>query len=214
MRLFKAAITAGLLAFTSSAYAQLGGAPCPLDPTSPIPACAVVTEPGSVTQDKAVEQALTTAGGAGLYQGQAQFLNSMTDTLKGGISDAETYLSYFAGWVDYGPNGAALALQIANGISQTDANTLTVYQSLLADFGNEDNTLNGIESCNQMAGQTQSVLFAIQCNTEAVINNSQHLQLLEFAQIAGGINAVVHGGYEFNVDAQAGAHEETAFTQQ
>ena len=61
--------------------------------------------------------------------------------------------------------------------------------------------------------QAQSVLYALQCTNEAIMNLSQHLQLLEATQLVRGINEVVHHGYELNADAQSGANMQTFLTQ-
>jgi hypothetical protein len=206
-KLIAAGVLLGLMLWAASAHAQLGGTPC--TPTTP---CAVT----ALTPDDYfyyIEQSLITGGGAGLFQGQAPFLNAVIGTLGSGIPDAATYAAYFAGWVDFGPAGALLAATITSKIRQTDLNTLIAYQSLAGDFGAEDGALNQIETCNQVAGQTQSVLYALQCTNEAILNLSQHLQLLEAAQLVRGINEVVHHGYELNADAQSGANMQTFLTQ-
>jgi hypothetical protein len=204
------------LLFAASAHAQFPGGGQP-----------VITIPGSVTSDQPVEQntaniliqdtitatSVSTPSGAGLFQGQAQFLDAMMQTLASGIPDAGTYLSYFAGWVDFGPNAAMIAATLVNKIIQTDVNTLTVYQSIAANFTAEDQTLGAIEACNQAAGAAQSVLFALQCNTESNINIRQGQQMLELLQVVRGINDAVHRGYDMNTDAQAGANTQTFFTQ-
>jgi hypothetical protein len=167
----------------------------------------------AVVSDPPVELSVTIPGGAGLFQDQAPFLDSLMQTLGSGIPDAQTYGTYFAGWVDFGPDAAVVAEGISAAVLQTDLNTLTVYQSLGQDFDAEDAALGSIEACNQAAGQAQSVLYAVQCLNEAIMNLSQHIQLLEVAQLVRGINEVVHRGYDFNADAQSGANMQAWLTQ-
>jgi hypothetical protein len=205
------------LLWTAAAHAQFGS------PT-------VITAPGSVTQDATTEQntapipqilqedttsasSLSTAGGAGYFQPQSPFLNSLMQTLGSGIPNAATYAAYFQGWVDFGANAATLAASIAGAIVQSDENTLTVYQSQAGDFAAEDQVASNVETCNQTAGATQSVLYALQCNTEAQLLVYQQLQLQRQLTITRGINEVVHGAYDFNADAQSGAHMQNWFTQ-
>jgi hypothetical protein len=211
-----------LLSVTSAAHAQIlpgadnvnivGVAPTLIIPVQDQPAEQSLADIDT-KQLPPIVQSVTAAGGAGIFQGQAPFLNQMMQTLASGIPDAATYAAYFAGWVDFGPNAALLAATITNQIIQTDLNTLTVYQSLAADFDAEDGALNQIEACNQAAGAQQSVLYALQCTNEAIINLSQHIQLLELAQLVRGINEVVHRGYGLNADAQSGANMQTWLTQ-
>ena len=208
-------IAAGLLLysvlFATPARAQLAVSDAPVEASTAD--MDTVQEPGILAQDTLIATSVTTPGGAGLFQGQAPFLNAMMQTLASGIPDAATYLAYFAGWVDFGPTAALLAANITNKIIQTDVNTLNVYQSLAADFDGEDASLGQIEACNQAAGAQRSVLVALQCTNEAIMNLAQHVELLEFTQIVKGINDVVHHGYDLNSDAQAGANMQTFLTQ-
>jgi hypothetical protein len=175
--------------------------------------CQCVSDPPVEAATATIATSVTTAGGAGLFQGQAPFLDAMMQTLANGIPDAGTYAAYFQGWVDFGPNAAGIAASIAHAIVQTDLNSLTVYQSLAADFDAEDTAMQAIEACNQAAGQAGSVLMALQCNVEANLNVSQHDQLLEVAQLVRGINEAVHRGADFNSDAQSGANMQAWLTQ-
>ena len=175
--------------------------------------CQCVSDPPVEAATAIIAASVTTSGGAGLFQGQAQFLDAMMQTLASGIPDATTYAAYFQGWVDFGPNAAGIAAGIANAMVQTDLNSLSVYQSLGQDFDAEDTAMRAIEACNQAAGQAQSVLMAIQCNVEANLNVSQHEQLLEVAQLVRGINEVVHRGADFNTEAQSGANMQAWLTQ-
>ena len=206
-KLVAPSVLLGLMLWATAAHAQLGGQPC--TPTTP---CAVT----ALTPDDYfyyIEQSLITGGGAGLFQDQAPFLNAIVQTLGSGIYDAPTYVAYFAGWVDFGPAGALLAATITNAVQQTDLNTLTAYQSLAGDFGAQGQAMGSVEACNQAATAYQSVLYAVQCTNEAILNLSQHLQLVELVLLVKGIDDVVHHGYNLNADAQSGANMQTFLTQ-
>ena len=113
-RIVAPGILLALMLWAVPAHAQLGGQPC--TPTTP---CAVT----ALTPDDYfyyIEQSLITGGGAGLFQGQAPFLNAVIGTLGSGIADAATYAAYFAGWVDFGPAAALLAANITSKIRRTD----------------------------------------------------------------------------------------------
>src|SRR6266446_2668967 len=110
--------------------------------------------------DPPIELSVTTPGGAGRFQHQAPYLNSLMQTMASGVADAGTFANFYPGWVDFGPDAADVAAGITNRTLTTYANAITVAQSQAADFNTEDAKFQTLETCN---ASSIGVLQAIQC---------------------------------------------------
>ena len=63
--------------------------------------------PAIIAQDTLTAQSLTTPGGAGRFQSQLSYLNSLMQTMGSGVASAQTFAATYPGWVDFGANAAA-----------------------------------------------------------------------------------------------------------
>jgi hypothetical protein len=147
---------------------------------------------------------LTTPGGAGRFQPQAQFLDSLMSRLQG-VNTAGAFADLYPGWVDFGPDGAGAAANITQQTMTTYANAITVAQSQAADFTAEDTQFTALEACN---ASSIGVLQAIQCGNEINLAAAQQTQLLRQIEITRLIVDSVHYGEELNDAAQNGAHSQ------
>jgi hypothetical protein len=204
----------GLLLIPISAYAQFG-------------ASAVITVPGSVTSDAAVEQntsgilqnttgilqqdtltatSVTTGGGGGMYTPNAQFISSLDQGLFSGIN-SQDFNTWFPGWVALPPNSTdAVAIPMTTTVLTTYGNALALAQSQEQELGGED--FSNIEA--DSAGAT-AVLQAIQANTEAILADVQEQQYTR--QLLAAILTVqsTKAGEELNERAQGEATTAMSF---
>jgi hypothetical protein len=158
-----------------------------------------------VTQNTLTANAVTTAGGAGIWMGQAQYLNNLMGILSSGVSDPQTFAAIYPGFIDPGPEAIYQTEQMTMQTLNTDAAALGVVQSQAADFPAEDRAMARIESCNQTAGLTKSLLYATQCNTEAVMFLAQQVQLQRQLQMTEIAMQAVSNGEVLNEKAQTQA---------
>jgi P-type conjugative transfer protein TrbJ len=150
------------------AYAQFGGSVV-FDPTVDSD-LRLDTQVNSVTA-----RSLITGGGAGTFQSNASYLNSLGQNLAHGISDPQAFAANFPGWLALGPDAAQTAKQVSSAAMNTYVGAFSVAQQQANGFASEDSHLTEIEGRNQTV---QSVLQAIQVNTEAQLANAQQTQLM------------------------------------
>jgi hypothetical protein len=196
------------LMFTDTAHAQIGGA------------SAVVTVPGSVTSDAAVEQntsgilqentqiagSVTTGGGGGDYQPNSQFVASLDQSLFSGIN-TQNFAQWFPGWQPLPPNSTdTVAIPLA-------ATVLTTYGQALALAQSQEQELEGENFSNIEATSANSpaVLQAIQANTEAQLQTAEELQYVRQLLAALITVEATKSGEEFNERAQQEATTATSF---
>jgi hypothetical protein len=166
-----------------------------------------VTDPPVEVASQQAALSLTTAGGAGRFQPQAPYLNSLMQIMASGVADANTFATFYPGWVDFGPDAAGIAAQITNATLTTYANAITVAQSQATDFAAEDAQFQNLEACN---ATSISVLQAIQCGNEINLAAAQQTQLLRQIEITRLIVEATHNGEELNERAQRGANDQTS----
>jgi hypothetical protein len=145
---------------------------------------------------------VTTPGGAGIWTGQAQYLNSLMQTLGAGVADPQTFSATYPGWFDPGPNAIYAAESLVTHTLNTYSAALGVVQAQAADFGPEDSHLATIESCNASA---TSVLMAMQCNTEAQLAMAQQTQLQRQLLMTLITTMAVASGEQLNEKSQVQA---------
>ena len=172
-------MSAAALAWPPTAHAQLG-------------ASAVITVPGSVTSDQAVESSLadidtvqlpailqqdsttatslTTPGGSGFYTPNASLISGMDQQLFSQINSQDAG-TLFPGFQPL-PNYTIPQLKtISSAALQTYASALAAAQSQDAELTGEN--FSGIEKAS--AGTTYT-LTALQANTEAALQVASELQ--------------------------------------
>jgi hypothetical protein len=147
-------------------------------------------------------RALTTPGGAGLWQSNAGYLASLASNLNGGINSPQLFAGNFLGWVALPPNATQLSKQISGVTLKTYAGALSAEQQQAAGFSNEDSQLAAIETGNQNA---TAVLQAIQVNTEAELAVAQQIQLLRQLVVIHVTLEATKAGEELNERTQAQA---------
>ena len=146
--------------------------------------------------------ALTTPGGAGLWQSNAGYLASLASNLNGGINSPQLFAGNFPGWMALPPNATQLSKQVSAITLKTYAGALSAAQQQAAGFPNEDSQLAAIETGNQNA---TAVLQAIQVNTEAQLAVAQQIQLLRQLVVIQVTLEATKAGEELNERAQAQA---------
>jgi hypothetical protein len=164
--------------------------------------------PAIIKQDTITAQSLTTPGGAGRFQSQLSYLNSLMQTMGSGVASAQTFAATYPGWVDFGANAAATAAQITNQTLTTYADAISVAQAQAANFSGEDAHFQALEACN---AASVSVLQAIQCGNEINLAAAQQTQQLRQLEITHIMVDAVHFGEQLNEDAQLGANAQTYF---
>ena len=164
--------------------------------------------PAIIAQDTITAQSLTTPGGAGRFQSQLSYLNSLMQTMGSGIANAQIFAATYPGWVDFGANAAATAAQITNQTLTTYADAISVAQAQAANFSGEDAHFQALEACN---AASVSVLQAIQCGNEINLAAAQQTQQLRQLEITHIMVDAVHFGEQLNEDAQLGANAQTYF---
>ena len=210
-RLLQSALV-GLLYVVGAApaYAQFGGTcGCPV----------IVNDPQIYArqQEQLREESLTaellqqntTGGGAGAWQSDLPFLNSLAAAMgqSGGIcygngGAVQQFNADFPGMTPPPANAAARARELAAVTLGTLAGALAVGQQQAAHFNYENGQLSALESKNQNA---QGALQAIQTTNEILLAEAQQLQLMRQLLITL-INAEgVYNGHRLNMEAQAAA---------
>jgi len=164
--------------------------------------------PAIIAQDTITAQSLTTPGGAGRFQSQLSYLNSLMQTMGSGIANAQIFAATYPGWVDFGANAAATAAQITNQTLTTYADAISVAQAQAANFSGEDAHFQALEACN---AASVSVLQAIQCGNEINLAAAQQTEQLRQLEITHIMVDAVHFGEQLNEEAQLGANAQTYF---
>jgi hypothetical protein len=205
-----------LMVLATPVHAQIGGTACTI--VGGQESQLVLTEDSTAeqslsdidTQDSSINQSVNTGGGAGRFEPQAQYLNSLMQTMASGVADANTFAGLYPGWVDFGANGANSAANITYSTLSTYADAITIAQSQAADFNAEDTHFEALEACNAASGIT--LLQAVQCGNEINLAVAQQTQLLRQIEITRLIVEAVHDGEQLNERSQGGAHDETTLT--
>jgi hypothetical protein len=200
--LIGAAVLLWSLLFPGRAHAQLG-------------AQAVITVPGSVTSDQPTEtstgdldtnlvpqivSSVTTGGGGGDYQPNAQYIASLDQQLFSGIN-SQNFNTWFPGWQALPPNSTdTVSIPMTKTVLSTYGNALALVQSQEQelegeDFSNIENTLS----------TTTNLLTATQALSEAVLQNSKEQQYVR--QLLATLITVeaTKAGEEMNERAQQSA---------
>jgi hypothetical protein len=165
--------------------------------------------PAIIAQDTLTAQSLSTPGGAGRFQSQLGYLNSLMQTLgSGSVANAQSFDTIYPGWVDLGPSAATAAAQITTETLATYADAISVAQAQAANFSAEDTHLQALEVCN---AASVSVLQALQCGNEINLAAAQQTQALRQLEITHIIIDAVHHGEELNENAQLGANAQTYY---
>jgi conjugal transfer/entry exclusion protein len=164
--------------------------------------------PAIIAQDTLTAQSLTTPGGAGRFQSQLSYLNSLMETMGSGIANAQIFAATYPGWIDFGANAAATAAKITNQTLTSYADAISVAQAQAANFSREDAHFQALEACN---AASVSVLQAIQCGNEINLAAAQQTQQLRQLEITHIMVDAVHFGEKLNEDAQLGANAQTYF---
>ncbi len=210
-----AALLACSLLFPRKAHAQFS-------------APAVVTVPGSVTSDAPVEQAagdmdtvqlpailqqdtntansVTTGGGGGDYQPNAQYISSLDEGLFSGVN-AQNFGAEFPGWVALPPDSTdTVSIPLVTTVLHTYGQALATAQSQMNELQGES-----FAPIEQTSTTTTALLTAMQANTEAVLAVGQELQLTR--QLVATLITVeaTKAAEELNERAQEGATNAMSF---
>jgi hypothetical protein len=164
--------------------------------------------PAIIGQDTLTAQSLTTPGGAGRFQSQLSYLDSLMQTMGSGVASAQAFAATYPGWIDFGANAAATAAKITNQTLTTYADAISVAQAQATNFSGEDAHFQALEACN---AASVSVLQAIQCGNEINLAAAQQTQQLRQLEITHIMIDAVHFGEQLNEDAQLGANAQTYF---
>jgi hypothetical protein len=178
LALIGAAMLAYSMLFAMPAWAQLAVSDAPVEGSTAAMQSSesdidTVQLPGILKQNTATAQSVTIGGGAGAWQSNAAYLNSLASNLNNGIT-AGLFSSTFPGWQALGPDSTQKAKQVAGISLSTYAGALAAAQQQANGFGAEDSHLSGIEQTNQSVA---GVLQAVQLNTEAQLALAQQIQL-------------------------------------
>jgi flagellar biosynthesis/type III secretory pathway protein FliH len=144
-------------------------------------------------------QSLTTPGGAGAWQSNDGYLNSLAANLNNGINSTTLFNSNFPGWQTLPANSTQLSKQISAIALRTYAGALAAAQQQAAGFGNEDSHLSGIEQTNQ---SVTTVLQGQQVMVEAILALCQQVQLQRQLQVMQIVLEATKAGEELNERAQ------------
>jgi hypothetical protein len=147
-----AAVLSSLL-FVSPATAQIAVTDPPVETSTAATASELLQTNQILSEDVQVNtqtaQSLTTPGGAGAWQSDATYLNSLAANLNNGINSTTLFDSNFPGWQTLPANSTQLSKQVSAIALRTYAGALAAAQQQAAGFGSEDNHLSGIEQTNQ-----------------------------------------------------------------
>lgn len=192
------------------AYAQFGGTcGCPVIVNDP----QMYSRQGEQVQQESLTAQLlqqnTTGGGAGAWQSDQPFLNSLATAMGqgGGICYAsgnavQEFNADFPGMTPPPVNAAARARQLTAVTLGTLVGALAVGQQQAAHFNFENGQFSALEAKNQNA---QGALQAIQVTNEILLAQAQQLQMMRQLLITL-INAEsVYHGDRLNAEAQAAA---------
>jgi hypothetical protein len=187
---------AGIALIAAPAYAVLGVGDTVFDPTM------FAQQTLQLNTETITTGALTTPGGAGIWQSNAAYLASLDGNLVGGINSAQLFAGNFPGWSALPANATQVAKQVSTIALKTYVGALAAAQQQAAGFSNEDSHLAAIETDNQFA---TGVLRAVQANTEAQLAVAQQVQLLRQLVVMQITLEATRAGEELNERTQAQA---------
>ena len=127
-----------------------------------------------LTQDTSTAKSVTTGGGAGAWQSNAGYLNSLAANLNNGISSPSVFNANFPGWLALPFNSTQLSKQVSAISLKTYAGALVAVRQQVNGFAAEDSHLSGIEQTNQ---SVTTVLQGQQMIVEAILALCQQVQL-------------------------------------
>lgn len=199
-----------LIAASAPARAQFGGTcGCPVIVNDPQ---MYARQQEQLQQESLAAELLqqnTTGGGAGAWQSDQPFLNSLATAMGqgGGICYAnrnavQQFGADFPGMTPPPANAAARARQLAAITLGTLEGALAVGQQQAAHFNYENGQLSALESKNQNA---QGALQAIQVTNEILLAQAQQLQMMRQLLITLLNAEGVYNGHRLNAEAQAAA---------
>lgn len=187
----------------SPATAQIAVTDPPVETSTAATASELLHTNQILSQDVRVNtqtaQSLTTPGGAGAWQSDTAYLNSLAANLNNGINSTTLFNSNFPGWQALPTNSAQLSKQVSAIALRTYAGALTAAQQQAAGFGSEDSHLSGIEQTNQ---SVTTVLQGQQVIVEAILALCQQVQLELQLQVTQIILEATKAGEELNERAQ------------
>ena len=135
--------------FASPAAAQIAVTDPPVETSTAATASELLQTNQILGQDVQVNtqtaHSLTTPGGAGAWQSDAAYLNSLAANLNNGINSTTLFNSNFPGWQPLPANSTQLSKQVSAIALRTYVGALAAAQQQAAGFGNEDIHLSGIE---------------------------------------------------------------------
>jgi hypothetical protein len=189
---------------------------------------AVVTVPGSVTSDQAVETStadidtvqlpailqqdtstatsVTTGGGGGDYQPNSSYITSLDQSLFSGIN-SQNYNTSFPGWLALPPNSTdTVSIPLTTTVLTTYGNALALAQSQEQELEGENFTNIETTSSNATA-----LLTAVQANTEAVLADIQEQQYARQLLAALVTVEATRAAAELNAKAREAATNATSF---
>jgi P-type conjugative transfer protein TrbJ len=192
------------------AHAQFGGScGCPVIVNDP----QMYGRQGDQLQQESLTAQLlqqnTTGGGAGSWQSDQPFLNSLATAMGQGAgicyangNAVQQFNADFPGMVPPPVNAADRARQLTAATLGTLLGALAVGQQQAAHFGFENSQFAALETKNHNA---QGALQAIQVTNEILLAQAQQLQMMRQLVITL-INAdSVYRGHRLNAEAQAAA---------
>jgi hypothetical protein len=157
-------------------------------------------------QSQTIAKSVTTAGCAGVWTDQADYLAGLMQILASGVVDPQTFGSLYIGYIDAGPDSIYTAETVANQTLKADAAALGVVQAQATNFQAESNALARIEGCS--AGAT-AMLAAVQANTESNLADAEQQRLTRQLLMTLIDLVAVQGGEGLNEKAQAQASNAT-----
>jgi P-type conjugative transfer protein TrbJ len=194
----------------TSAHAQFGGScGCPVIVDDP----QVYGRQGDQLQQETLTSQLlqqnTNGGGAGTWQSDQSFLNSLATAMSqdGGICYAnanapQEFNADFPGMVPPTVNAASRARQLTAATLGTLVGALSVGQQQAAHFGFENSQFGALEAKNQ---NVQGAVQAIQVTNEILLAQAQQLQMIRQLLVTLINTESVYQGHSLNAEAQAAA---------
>jgi hypothetical protein len=199
------AITAMIssLLLASPAAAQIAVTDPPVEASTAATASELLQTNQILGQDVQVNtqtaQSLTTPGGAGAWQSNASYLDSLAAKLSNGINSTALFNGNFPGWQTLPANSTQLSKQVSAIALRTYAGALATAQQQGAGFGSEDSHLSGIEQTNQ---SVTTVLQGQQVIVEAILALCQQVQLERQLQVTQIVLEATKAGEELNERAR------------
>jgi hypothetical protein len=144
-------------------------------------------------------QSVTTGGGAGAWQSNANYLASLASNLNNGINSPGLFNTNFPGWLALPPNSTELSKQVSAIALRTYAGALAAAQQQASGFAVEDSHLSGVEQNNQ---SMTTVLQGQQLIVEAILALCQQIQLERELLVTQITLEATKAGEELNERAQ------------